>query len=197
MLDVSVAYNRYKFLGHEFLTWLWFMIEQDADDLKDEQGRPVLLRIGNRIVLENNRREAVETITIKGSESELEEGRLSVKKGAVVTEMNLYFRFNDQLWIFDIKGESLDVSGLKVPEKDAPEEGRPATKTAAGSGAGGSQAGDSQDDTLETSLLTRMEQYDLLLSFIHYTYFRFVTLRLSDQWREKTVPRLKKWIKAA
>jgi len=33
MLDVSVAYNRYKFLGHEFLTWLWFMIETDKDTL--------------------------------------------------------------------------------------------------------------------------------------------------------------------
>ena len=29
MLDVSVSYNRYKFLGHEFLTWLWFLIEKD------------------------------------------------------------------------------------------------------------------------------------------------------------------------
>ena len=35
MLDVSVAYNRYKFLGHEFLTWLWFMIETDKQTLMD------------------------------------------------------------------------------------------------------------------------------------------------------------------
>lgn len=29
MLDVSVSYDRYKFLGYEFLTWLWFLIEKD------------------------------------------------------------------------------------------------------------------------------------------------------------------------
>ena len=29
MLDVAVAYNRFKFLGEEFLTWLWFVIDQD------------------------------------------------------------------------------------------------------------------------------------------------------------------------
>ena len=34
MLDVAVAYNRFKFLGDEFLTWLWFIIEQDPAYLK-------------------------------------------------------------------------------------------------------------------------------------------------------------------
>ena len=190
MLDVSVAYNRYKFLGHEFLTWLWFLIEQSPNDFKDAEDRPVTLRIGNRIVLENSRREAIETVTIKGSESELEEGRLAVKKGAVVTEMNLYFYFADQLWIFDIKGESLDVSNLKVPETDSPDTGAAAPAT-------GPEPSGEGEDTRETALLTRMEQYQILLAFLHHTYQRFVALRISDKWPDKTVPRIKKWVRAA
>ena len=31
MLDLAVAYNRYRFLGDEFLTWLWYTIENDPD----------------------------------------------------------------------------------------------------------------------------------------------------------------------
>ena len=31
MLDVAVAYNRYQFLGEEFLTWLWYVIEKDQN----------------------------------------------------------------------------------------------------------------------------------------------------------------------
>jgi hypothetical protein len=34
MLDVSVSYNRYKFLGHEFLTWLWFLMEKNRSFLQ-------------------------------------------------------------------------------------------------------------------------------------------------------------------
>ena len=34
MLDIAVAYNRYKFLGNEFLTWLWFMIETDESSFR-------------------------------------------------------------------------------------------------------------------------------------------------------------------
>ena len=34
MLDVAVAYNRYKFIGEEFLTWLWFLIDTGQKRLK-------------------------------------------------------------------------------------------------------------------------------------------------------------------
>ena len=67
MLDVAVAYNRFKFLGDEFLTWLWFWIENDtggsADDPKAD------LRIGNRLVLENRAHDRKESITITGDDA--------------------------------------------------------------------------------------------------------------------------------
>ena len=42
MLDISIAYNRYKYLGHEFLTWLWFIMENEPRSFKDEQGQAVV-----------------------------------------------------------------------------------------------------------------------------------------------------------
>ena len=53
MLDVAVAYNRYKFLGEEFLTWIWYVIEKNQNLLKSFDPDFVALEIGNRIVLEN------------------------------------------------------------------------------------------------------------------------------------------------
>ncbi len=174
MLDVSVAYNRYKFLGHEFLTWLWFMIETGPENLKTTGGEVVVLEIGDRIVLENSRREAVETITIKGSESELEEGRIAVKRGAVVTELNLRLHHHKLLWIFDIKGESLDLSGLKLPETDLPE----------------------ADNQREARVLDRMELCETVLDLMQHLYKTFVALRIKGDWTGKTVPQIKKWITA-
>ena len=52
MLDVAVAYNRYQFLGEEFLTWLWFVIEQDPSILRKADSDLTSFEIGNRIVLE-------------------------------------------------------------------------------------------------------------------------------------------------
>lgn len=171
MLDISIAYNRYKFVGHEFLTWLWFMIENDPDKINAKDDAPVTLDMGNRIVLENNRREAVETITIKGSESELEEGRLALSNGAVVTEISLLCRINERLWTFNLKGESLDVSGLKIPEIEE---------------------GESTDD-LEGTILLKLDGYETIIGFIRHMYDQFLKLRVTEQWKKKTVPDIRKW----
>ena len=92
MLDVSVAYNRYKFLGYEFLTWLWFTMETDREKLTKIDPELVSLDIGNKIVLENRINDAVESITIKGDDADLKEGFLALKKGTVVTEIHLSYK---------------------------------------------------------------------------------------------------------
>ena len=125
MLDVAVAYNRYRFLGEEFLTWLWFCIETQQSDIRNleqEQAQEkVAIEIGNRMALENRRRNTAESITIKGDDAGLEEGLLSLKKGALITELNLVLRTVEKKWQFNIKGESLNISNLKTPEISRPE----------------------------------------------------------------------------
>jgi hypothetical protein len=79
MLDVSVSYNRYKFLGYEYLTWLWFVVETDQDKITNLEQAPVSMEIGNRIVLQNKKKDAMETITIKGDDAGLEEGMLALR----------------------------------------------------------------------------------------------------------------------
>ena len=120
MLDVAVAYNRYKFLGEEFLTWLWYVIEKNQTLLKGFDKDIVALEVGNRIVFENRRKESAERITIKGEAAGLEEGILALKNGAMVTELNIVYRSAELKWQFTLKGESLNISSLKIPPTDIP-----------------------------------------------------------------------------
>ena len=80
MLDIAVAYNRYKFLGNEFLTWLWFMIETDPNRLRKCDPDMASLNMGSRLVLENMRNNAKETICITGDEASLEEAKEWLEK---------------------------------------------------------------------------------------------------------------------
>ena len=59
MLDVAISYSRYKFIGYEFLTWLWFVMENQPQLLRQVDNELVSLDVGNRMVLENNRNEDV------------------------------------------------------------------------------------------------------------------------------------------
>ena len=175
MLDVAVAYNRYKFLGDEFLTWLWFAIEKDHAVLKEMDPDLTSLEIGNRIVLQNRKSKSVERITIKGEDAHFEEGMLALKKGALVSELNLIYRAGEQKWQFTLKGESLNLSSFKTP-KTATAESR---------------------DELEEAVLEKVFLYDKILQFLEKLYKHFIKLMTSNSWQNHMVPLIKTWLQTS
>ncbi len=175
MLDVAVAYNRYKFLGDEFLTWLWFVIDQDPMIFKDVDPDLTSLEIGNRIVLEKRKSKSVERITIKGEDAHFEEGMLALKKGALVAELNLVYRATEQKWQFTLKGESLNLSSFAPPKMTAPH----------------------SPDDLEDTILEKVFLYDKILQFLEKSYKHFIHLRTSNTWQNRVVPLIKTWMHSA
>ena len=172
MLDMAVAYNRYKFLGNEFLTWLWFMIETDQNRLRRYDPELVSLNIGSRLVLENTRNNAKETITIKGEDANLEEGLLALKKGAVVTEIHLSYKTGTQHWQFSLKGESLNISNLKLPETGPVE----------------------TPEDLEGAVIEKAYLVEKVIGLVKNLFSHFIKLRVSNKWRDQTVSRIRKWV---
>ncbi|MGD8342481.1 MAG: hypothetical protein PVH53_02760 [Desulfobacterales bacterium] len=171
MLDVAVAYNRFKFLGEEFLTWLWFVIDQDPTVLRKADPDLTSLEIGNRIVLEKRDKKALERITIKGENAGLEEAMLALQKGALVAEINLIYRSAQQKWQFTLKGESLNLSSMKTPKIAAPE----------------------SPEDMESAVLEKIFLYDKILQFLEKLYKTFIKYRLSDRWLKRDVNLIKKW----
>jgi hypothetical protein len=175
MLDISTAYHRYRFLGDEFLTWLWFMLENNQNLFTSVDADCAALEIGNRIVLENRKTKSVERITIKGDDAGLEEGRLALRKGALVSEMALVFKTGEYQWQFNVKGESLNISSLKTPGPTFPQ----------------------GPEEIDAFLLERYESIMKILNFIENVYKLFIQVRLSPQWEPKQVSSIRKWINAA
>lgn len=173
MLDVSVAYNRYKFLGHEFLTWLWYMIDTDFGSLQKADPEMESLAIGNRIVLENHRHNRDEVITIRGDGAGLEEGVMALTKGAKVTEMHLAYRAGELEWRFSIKGESLCLSSLKTPQTGKPE----------------------TSEDIEGAVLEKIYMVQRVAQLVESLYAQFIRQRLETDWERKTAYRIKNWIR--
>ncbi len=173
MPDSSVSYEQYKFLGFEFLTWLWFLIEKDRDRLKETDKELISLEIGNRIVLENFRNDQAETVTIKGDDAGLEEGILALRKGSVVTEISLvYSSSGSREWRFTLKGESFNIANLKSP--------------AAGKA-------ESDDDT-EGVILEKIYLYEKIVRWTDEVFSRFIKLRISKDWNQTELKLMREWI---
>ncbi len=171
MLDIAVAFNKYSFLGYEFLTWLWFLTENAPDRIREIYTDTTTLTVGNRVVLENRVHDGVESITIKGDDAGLEEGRLAIRKGAVVTELNLIYKSGENEWRFTLKGESFHIANLKLPETGPVETG----------------------SDIEGVVLERIYLSEKIVRLIDALYVRFVKLRLSEDWQKTAVPELNAW----
>ena len=174
MLDVAVAYSRYQFLGEEFLTWLWFIIDKNQDLIKNFDKDFVALEVGNRIVFENRRSNTAERVTIKGDDASLEEGVIALKKGALVTELNIVYKSSEMQWQFTLKGESLNISSLSIPTTGAAE----------------------SDKDLEGVLLEKIFLYDKIVKLIENLFGHFVKLRVSNGWLATEAALIKKWIRS-
>ncbi len=172
MLDVAISYNRYKFLGFEFLTWLWFSMEKQPETLQKADPGLVSLGVGNRIVLENHRGQCGESVIIQGDQAGLEEATLALRKGAVVAEISLVYKSGGHEWRFGIKGESLHLSGLKPPQTGPVE----------------------NKEDMDGAILEKIFLYEKVVGLVRSLYGQFVRLRVSSRWEKEVIPQIRKWI---
>lgn len=175
MRDISVTYNKYKFLGNEFLTWLWYLIENDINikDMTQVECNTLRFEMGNCMALENSLgEESTEKISIKGDDAGLEEGRTALKKGAVVTDMNLSLKIDENEWKFNIKGESMDITSLKTPASGKVE----------------------NEDDIEGAVLEKIYLYNTVFEVIDTLFHNFIKKRISETWKTVDIPAIREWV---
>ena len=176
MLDISTGYNKYKFIGNEFLTWIWYLTENDEDILSITGSgyKNISLEIGNSLVLENDKKkESPEKITIKGDKAGLEEGLTALKKGAVVTEINLLLTLDEDEFKFTIKGESLNITGLKTPSYKSSE--------------------DTGSDEVEGSVIEKAYFCDRVFGFIDILFNTYMERRTSESFTSGDLHKIRSW----
>ncbi|MCG8566319.1 MAG: hypothetical protein MI747_14675 [Desulfobacterales bacterium] len=175
MLDIATAYNKYQYLGNDFLTWIWFMIETDQPLPEiPSAGLPVRLEIGNSLVLENSLGDkSKERITIKGDQAGLEEGATALKKGAKVTELNLIMKLGEEEeYKFTLKGESFNITGLKTPSMGK---------------------ADSEDE-IEGMVLEKAYFIFKVSGIIDTLFFKFVDACTQEEWKNKGLQQMREWV---
>ena len=172
MLDIAVAYDRYKFVGHEFLTWLLYMLHTDPSSFKSVDAEFISLESGNRIVLLNEKNDAAESITIKGNDPDLKEAFQALDKGALVSELNLVLTLADHRWQFTLKGESFHLTNFKLPYTGPVENA----------------------EDIEGAVLEKIYLFDKCIAFMDGVYAQFIRQRIKTRWSEATVPAIRAWV---
>jgi hypothetical protein len=172
MLDVSVSYERYRFLGPEFLTWLWWVCEDDRVGLGVADRQGLALSMGNRIVIHKSGEGDAEEVRVRGETADFREAMLALRKGGLVTELHLECSRGDRAWRFTLKGENLAMIGLRTPPLAPPEEA----------------------DEIEGAVLEKMALCEEVVDFVETLFQRFIRLRISEAWRREVLPKIHAWV---
>jgi hypothetical protein len=177
-MDISTAFEKYRFLGQEFLLWLWYASENDPEAItKNCGGQDIACdletALGDTIVIENTTGfGAKEKITIKGEESDLKEAMLALKKGGMPVQYKMTMESGDQeKFVFTIKADDLSLSGLKCKVAEPKEK-----------------------DEIEGAVLEKMYLDGKVVGYIDALFLYFVRSRISGAWDTETVPKIRKWV---
>jgi hypothetical protein len=173
MFDIAVAYNRYKFLGQEFLTWLWWAIDNQQISTLKHSEETISWMVGKRVVIEKRMDETLEKITISGDDPAMDEGMLALANGGLVAEIHLILMIANTRWEFTLKGESLSYSNIKSADIAKP----------------------LSNEAFEGALLEKAYLVEQIFKIIDKNYSDFLQVRLNQDW-DKTRLQIKQWLQA-
>ena len=164
------ALNEGRFLGYEFLTWLWFYAEQFEGKFKLNENQTGEVFLGERLVL-SLPGEGKEKVVCTTQANALHEARTALRQGKSVEEMQLLLRIGENEYYLTLDSSLWAVKGLKTP-KQLPSE---------------------EDDEADALFLEKMFFIEQVSSALNVLYSRFLTDRLSPGWDSDVLPAFKQW----
>lgn len=165
-----------RFMGQEFLTWLWYRTDMQGEVVRLRDGSDAEVSFQRFMTLEGGEGDTLESVTCRGLRAELQEAKAALQTGKKISRAHIRLGINDLQWKFTIDAATLDISGLKVP------------KTVSA----GEEEGD--DLSFEARVLERIHMLELAIEAVDALLAVFLKYRLdSVQWAEEKRG-IKQWI---
>jgi hypothetical protein len=110
------------FLGNEYLLWLWYVLDSDADEVLLEDGSEVTAMLSRSLVLECPRGQTGRETIYSDAPARLPEARRAVQAGKLPRQAGLTLVRHDRQYELTLHAETLAVTGAKLPAPEATEE---------------------------------------------------------------------------
>ncbi|MCI0640400.1 MAG: hypothetical protein L0Y72_29805 [Gemmataceae bacterium] len=157
------------FLGNEFLLWLWFYLENEADTVTLSDGSEATVMLTRTLTLECPRGQTGKETISSEAPARLPEAHRALQAGKLPRKAGLTVVRQDHTYDFTLHAETLAITGAKMPVPEGEEE--------------------------RARLEERITNIRHLLETVDLLYAAFCERRLSPDWTKETA-RMKKWLKS-
>lgn len=194
-MDLSTMIESRRFVGREFLLWLWFESEVFEATLHAKDHGSFGFWVEKRMTFSSGR----ESTAIKGSTPGAHrEAKEALCRGKLPESMGFHLSRDDGEASFVLKGETLGITSLALPTVLDDEEveepiAAPARKPKKRREADPEREAEAAADIAAESFYERMRLTQSIEALVETLYRDFLALRLGAAWERDVAPRILAW----
>ena len=173
-MDLVDLITEKRFLGQEFLTWLWWKSEERGGSIALPGYGDVTVAFEKHMLLESGEGESSEKIICTGLQAELQEARTGLQMGKKLEHARILVGFNNFEFSFTLSGSLMEFKNVRLPKTE---------KTEAGS----------DPEEVEGMILERVYLFEQLVTVVNELFRVFLEIRTGSGWREQLVT-IRAWV---
>lgn len=174
-MDLVDLIQEKRFLGQEFLAWLWFKSDERGGAIDIPGTGDVLVVFEKHMLLEFGEGDASEKVICRGLQTELREARSGLLMGKKPEQARIRLTRGDYEFNVTLTAATMEFRNVKLPKTVGAE--------------------DERDDleSMEGRILERISLFEELTSLVNDLFRLFLSVRASDQWPAELV-RVRQWV---
>jgi recombination associated protein RdgC len=108
----------FAFLGEEFLTWLWYRLENEGGEFDLGEGRIVGVALDDFIVFAPRDDDETEQTLRKGVPTRSAEARAGLRSGHRLKKAKLTLAMSELVWSFTLDASTMGLRSIRLPDDD-------------------------------------------------------------------------------
>ncbi|MBC8318218.1 MAG: hypothetical protein H8E41_09950 [Desulfobulbaceae bacterium] len=174
-MDLVDLISEKRFLGQDFLTWLWYKSDERGGTVFLPGTGDIQLVFEKHMLLEYGEGDSFEKIVCQGLQAELREARTGLRMGKKLEQTRIHLVLGEYQWFLTLKGSMLQFRNVKLP------------KTMTGT--------EESDDphAVEGRLLDRIGLLETATRTVDELFRLFLEIRVSSDWQDE-LAKVSAWV---
>ncbi|MGB3225018.1 MAG: hypothetical protein WBB23_19635 [Desulforhopalus sp.] len=165
-----------RFLGQEFLTWLWWKSEERGGSVELPGQGDITVVFEKHMLLESGEGESTEKIVCTGLQTELQEARTGLQMGKKLEQARIVIGHNDYEYSLTLAAALMEFRNVRLPKTETTENDK-----------------SDNPEEVEGMILERIYLFEELIKLLNALFRMFLNVRLSDVWREE-LQKIRHWV---
>lgn len=175
-MDLVDLITEKRFLGQEFLTWLWWKSEERGGTVNLTGQGGIIVVFEKHMLLEYGEDDYNERLVCSGLQTELKEARTGLRTGKKLEQARLQIIKDDMEYNLTLGATFFDYRSVKLPKTADSESGSTNSEAEA-----------------EGMILERIYLFEELVKIVNDLFRMFLEVRVSHLWPEELV-KVRAWV---